>query len=177
MGPDKEDGVSPVRFSGQGCKASNRETASLGEGWAVVLLVPGGGDEGGGDGADPDVDPSEAEHDRAIYCDAANSGPLGGGGETAGDTGTKDMVGADKDRLEGGQVKGGSKGRRQSGGGGGAGVDGLGIRSRSRHTGGYRRRHRGGGVPGSKRLQWSRVERSGEGRRINSLGGPKSMTK
>ena len=130
----------------------------------MVLYVPGGGDEGGGDGADPDVDPSEAEHGCAIYCDAAGSGPLRGGGETAGDTDPKEMVGADGDRLEGGQEKSGSKGRIRSsggGGGGGAGVDGIGIGAQSRHTRGDRGRHRGGGVPGSKRLQWSRVERGG----------------
>ena len=50
-----------------------------------------------------------------------------GGSETAGGTGPKEMVVADGDRLEGGQGKGGSKGRRQRGGGGGAGVDGLGL--------------------------------------------------
>ena len=76
VGPHKEDGVSPGRLPGQGCKAFNRETASPGEGWMVVIPVPGGGDEGGGDRADSNVDPSEAEHGRAIYCDAADSGPM-----------------------------------------------------------------------------------------------------
>ena len=42
----------------------------------MVLPVPGGGDGGGGDCADLDVDTSEAEHGRAIYCDAADSGPM-----------------------------------------------------------------------------------------------------
>ena len=46
------------------------------ERWVVVLPVPGRGDEGGRDRADPDVDPSEAEHGRTIYCDAADSGPM-----------------------------------------------------------------------------------------------------
>ena len=41
-------------------------------------------------------------------------------------TGSNVMVGADGDRLEGCQVKGGSNGRR-SGGGGGAGVDRIGL--------------------------------------------------
>ena len=68
MGPHKEYGVSPGRLPGQGCEAFNRETASPGEGWAVVLPVPGGGNEGGGDRADSDVDPSEAEHGRAIIA-------------------------------------------------------------------------------------------------------------
>ena len=72
--------------------------------------------------------------------------------------GTKEMVGVDRDQLEGGQGKGGSKVRRKSGGGGGAGVDGIGLVARSRHTGGDRGRHRGGGSPGSKRLQWGGVE-------------------
>ena len=121
----------------------------------MVLPVPDRGDEGGGDGADPDANPSEAEHVCTIYCDADDSGPMQSGSETAGGTGPKEMVGADGDRLESGQGKGGSKGRRGSGGGGGgggAGVDGLGLQARSRHTGGDRGRHRGGGVPGSKRL-------------------------
>ena len=91
----------------------------------MVLPVPGGGDEGGGDGADPGVDPSEAEHGRAIYCNAADSGPLQGGGETDGETFSKEMVGGDGYRLEGVQGKIGRKGRRRSGGGGRSGVDGL----------------------------------------------------
>ena len=171
MGPDKEDVVSPGRLPGQGCKAFNRETASPWEGWAVVLLVPGRGDEGGGGCEDPDVDPSEAKHGRAIYCDAAYSGPMRGVSETDGDTGPKEMVGADGDRLEGGQGKGGSKVRRRRGGGGRAGVYGLGLGAQSRHTRGDRRRHRGGSVPGIKRLQWSGVEQSGAGQRINLSGG------
>ena len=73
-----------------------------------------------------DIDPPEAEHGHAIYCDAANSGPVRGGSKTAGGTGPKEIVGADGDQLEGGQGKGGSNGRR-SGGGGGAGVDGIGL--------------------------------------------------
>ena len=64
------------------------------------------------------------------------------------------VVGADGDQLEGGQGKGGSNRRS-----GGAGVDGLGLRVLGRHTGWDRERHGGVGVPGIKRLQWSRVER------------------
>ena len=76
MGPDKEDGVSPGRLPGQGCKGDNREVNSPWEGWAVVLPVPGRSNEGGGGRADPDVDPSEAEHGRVIYCNAVDSGPM-----------------------------------------------------------------------------------------------------
>ena len=63
----------------------------------MVLPVPGRGDEGGGDRADSDVDPSEVEHGRAIYCNAADYGPMRGGSETAGGTGPKEMVGVDRD--------------------------------------------------------------------------------
>ena len=78
----------------------------------MVLPVPVGGDEGGGGRADSDVNPSEVEQGCAIYCDAADSGPMRGGSETTGGTGPKEMVVADGDRLEGGQGKGGRKGRR-----------------------------------------------------------------
>ena len=156
MGSDKKDGVGPGLLSGQGSNNVNEETALTREVWAVVLPVPGGGDEGGGDRADLEIDHPEAEHGRAIYCNAADSGPVKEGSNTAWCTGTKAVVGADGDQLEGGQGKGGSSGRC-----GGAGVDRLGLGARGRHTGGDCRRHRGGGVPGSKRLQWSGVEWSG----------------
>ena len=150
MGSDEKYGVCPARLSGKGSKNINEETASPREVWAVVLPVPGGGDEGGRDCADSDIDPPEAEHGRTIYCDAANFGPVRGGSKTARGTGPKAVVGADGDRLEGGQGKGGSNGRS-----GGAGVDGLRLEPQGRHTGWDRERHRGGGVPGSKRLQRS----------------------
>ena len=71
----------------------------------MVLPVPGGGNEGGGDRADLDIDPPEAEHGHAIYCDSADSGPVRGGSKTAGVTGPNEMVGADRDRLEGAREK------------------------------------------------------------------------
>ena len=116
----------------------------------MVLPVTGGGDEGGRDHADLDIDPPEAEHGRAIYCDAADSGPVRGASKTSGCTGPKVVVGADGDRLEGGQGEGGINRR-----GSGAGIEGhgLGVRGRRQHTGWDRERHGGGAVPGSKRLQ------------------------
>ena len=97
MGPHKEDGVSPRRLPGKICKAVNRDTASPVEVWAMLLPVLGAGEEGVGDREYSDLYPSEAEHGRAIYCDAANSGILRGGSETAGGTCPKEMVGADED--------------------------------------------------------------------------------
>ena len=69
------------------------------------------------------------------------------------------MVGSDGHRLEVGQVEGGSAGGSERGR---AGDDGIGIGLRTRtHAGRDCGRHRGGGVPGRQRLQWSRVEWSG----------------
>ena len=59
----------------------------------MVLPFPGGSDEGGRDRVDSDVDPSEAEHGRTIYCDAANYGPMQVGSEMTGGTDPKEMVG------------------------------------------------------------------------------------
>ena len=84
MGSDEKDGVGPGRLSGQGSKNDNGETALPREGWGLVLPVTGGGDEGGGDRAELDIDPPEAEHGCEIYCDAADSGPVQGGSKTAG---------------------------------------------------------------------------------------------
>ena len=63
--------------------------------------------------------------------------------------------------MEGGQGIDGSEERRRRGDGVGAGVDGIGLGARNNRTGWDRGRHRGGGVPGSQRLQWSEVEQSG----------------
>ena len=76
MGIDAEDGVSPGRLPGQGCKASDREAAPPGEGWKMVLPIPGGGFEGGRCREGQDVNPPDIEHGRAIYCNDTNSGPL-----------------------------------------------------------------------------------------------------
>ena len=42
----------------------------------MVLPITGGSDEGGGDRSDSDLNPPGAEYGRAIYCDAADSGPV-----------------------------------------------------------------------------------------------------
>ena len=99
MGSYEKYGVGPGRLSGQGCKKVNGETASPWEVWAVVLPVPGGGNEEGGYCVDSDIDPPETENGRAIYCDAADYGPVRVGSKTAEGTGPKDMVGADGYQL------------------------------------------------------------------------------
>ena len=67
------------------------------KGWGVVLPVTGGGNEGGGDRSDSDLDPTEVEQGRAIYCDTADSGHVREGSKTAGLTGNHAVVGADGD--------------------------------------------------------------------------------
>ena len=76
VGSGEENKISPGRLPGQGCKAANRAATSTMEGWAVVLPSPGGSTDGGGRREDQDVDPSEAEYCRAIYCNATDSGPV-----------------------------------------------------------------------------------------------------
>ena len=80
-------------MSGQGSAEAHGETSLTWEIWEVVLPITGGSNEGGGDRSDSDLNPLEAEYGCAIYCDAANSGPVGKGKQTAGRTGTQAMVG------------------------------------------------------------------------------------
>ena len=67
------------------------------EGWAVVLPILGKSTKTGGRREDQDVDPSETEYSRTIYCNATDYGPVRGDGEKARDTGPKEMVGTDGD--------------------------------------------------------------------------------
>ena len=60
----------------QGSAEAHGDTASTQERWGVLLPVIGGIDEGGVDRLDSDLNPSEVEYGRAIYCDAADSGPV-----------------------------------------------------------------------------------------------------
>ena len=55
---------------------------------------PRGGDEGGQVGGGGDMHNSDTEHDRAICCDAVDSGSLLGGKATAGGMSIKSKVGA-----------------------------------------------------------------------------------
>ena len=73
---DAEDGICPGRLPGQGSKAADRKAAPPGEGWKMVLPIPGRGLEGGGCLEGQDVNPPEAEHGRAIYWDETDYGPL-----------------------------------------------------------------------------------------------------
>ena len=117
----------------------------------MVLPAGGGSNEGDGDGWDSDVNPPEAEYDRAIYCNAADYGPVRTGQPAVRRAGILAVVGKDRDRTEGSAGEGsGSSGGTGNGGG-------FGFRVRRRTVRG-RGRNRGGGVPGSERVQWSGAE-------------------
>ena len=79
MGSDEEDGKIPGQFSVQGRAESHREAAVVQEGrdrQDLVLAFVGKRNEGDRDRPDTDVNTSEAEYGRAIYCDAADSEPV-----------------------------------------------------------------------------------------------------
>ena len=59
---------------------------------------PGGGDEGGRVGGGGDMHNSDTEHDRAIYCDAVDSGSLLGGGATSRNRDIEAVVGSGGDK-------------------------------------------------------------------------------
>ena len=75
MGSDEEDGKIPGQFSVQGRAEAHGEATAAREGWdGRDLVTPfiGGSNEGGRDFPDRDINPSEAEYGRAIYCNAAD---------------------------------------------------------------------------------------------------------
>ena len=74
MGVDEKDGIVPGYLSGQGSEEAHGETASPREGWGVILTVTGGGDEGGGDRSDSDLNPADTEHGRVAIRWSSNLG-------------------------------------------------------------------------------------------------------
>ena len=115
------------------------------EGRDLVIPTPGRGTEGGRNGGDTDINYPEAEYGRAIYCDAADSGPMRTGHPAARSAGVLAVVGEGGDRPGGSAETGGS-----ISGDIGYGVIGGVVRGRGR---------RRGGVPGSEGVQRSGVER------------------
>ena len=89
-----------------------------------------------------------------------DSGPLRKGHQEARRAGLLSVVGTDGGQLERSAREGGNSNSSSSGGAGNEDVYGLGVRDR-RHNGRDCGRNRGGGVPGSKRVQWIGVEQGG----------------
>ena len=97
MGTASEDGKVPGHFSVQGRAEDHVEAAASWEGQELVLPFVGGSDEGGRDCSDTDVNPPEAEYGRAIYCDAADSGPVRKGHPAARRAGSPAVMGTHRD--------------------------------------------------------------------------------
>ena len=154
VGVDGADGEGPGQLPVQGCEEYHREAAVEKEGRELCIPADGGSNEGDGDDGDTDINSPEAEYSRAIHCDTADSGPVQTVHPTARRAGVSAVVGTYRDSLEGSAGEGGGR----SGGTGNGGKSGGGVRGKTR---GGRGRNRGGGVPGSKRVQWSRVEWGG----------------
>ena len=76
MSPHSEDGKGPGQLSFQGREEAHWEAAAAEDGWDLGVPASGGGTEGSGAGGDTEVDNTEAEHSRAIYCDPPNSRPM-----------------------------------------------------------------------------------------------------
>ena len=72
MGPCSEDGEGPGKISVQVCEEDHREASVVEYGWELGLPASGVGTGGSGDRGDMEADNTEAEHGRAIYCDATN---------------------------------------------------------------------------------------------------------
>ena len=76
LGVDGKNGKGPGKLSDQGSAEAHGETAATRDRQDLVLPITGGIDEGGRDCSDSDLNPPEAEYSRAIYCNAADSGPV-----------------------------------------------------------------------------------------------------
>ena len=125
-----------------GGKTANWKETMERVGWEVVLLLTGGGHEGGGSHRRLNVHKQKAEHGCAVYCYATASGPLQGGDAERGSAGNTEVVGSDGHRLVEGKGEGSG--------------NGIGVRIGDRLGGGGVLRHRNK----DKQIKWGGMERS-----------------
>ena len=76
VGINDADGESPGQYPVQGREEDHGETTVVKEGQEMNIPAAVRDNEGGKNGGDTDFNSSEAEYGRAIYCDAANFGPM-----------------------------------------------------------------------------------------------------
>ena len=107
MGANPPHGTGPGKFSTQGRAADHGETAKETEGGGMGISTTGVRNGGGGLQGDQGIHTKEAEHTRAIYCDATNSEPLQKVGTDAGSLGFLEVVGTRGDRPRGCKEDGG----------------------------------------------------------------------
>ena len=149
MGINVADGEGPGQFPVPGRQEDNRETAAAKEGWELDIPADGGNNEGYGNGGDTELNSTEAEYVRRTHCDADDYGPIRTGHPAARRAGVLTVLGTDGDRPVGSAREGGGNSSRNRNG------SGFGVRGRAGRRRGRKRR---GGVPGSKRVQWSGAE-------------------
>ena len=97
IGADGEDGEGFGHFLVQSCAEYHGEATAAREGRDLVLPFVGGRNEGDRDGSDTDINPPEAEYGRAIYCDAADYGPVQKGHPASRRTGSSAVVVTNRD--------------------------------------------------------------------------------
>ena len=151
MGTHSEDGEGPGHISVQGREGGHWESSVAEERREMGLPACDGGTGGSGARGDTEVNNTEAEHGCAIYCDAADSGPMQAGHSAARSAGVSAVVGSGRNRPGGGKETGGGV-NNEIGDGVGGGV------RRGTERGCWSRR---GGVSGSERVKWSGMERGG----------------
>ena len=76
VGPHPDDGAGPGNSPTQGREGDNQKAAVATGGWDLGILASGGGTGGSGFRGDKEDVQKEAEHGRAVYCEAINYGPL-----------------------------------------------------------------------------------------------------
>ena len=79
----------------------------------MALPVPRGGHAGSRADGNLKVHSKQAEHGRAVHCEATASGPVRGGQSEGGREGANAVVESDGHRLGGGENKGRRRGDRQ----------------------------------------------------------------
>ena len=76
MGDKPQDGAGPWKLPTQGHATAHRETAKETGGWELGITTIVGGNSGSRLQGDWEIHHEQAEHGRAVYYDATNSGPL-----------------------------------------------------------------------------------------------------
>ena len=106
MGGHSKDGAGIEWVSARGGEETYHETGAEREERRVVLPVPRGGHAGGGADRNQEIHSKQAEHGRAVHCDATASGPVRGGQSEGGREGADAVVEPGGYILGDGEIKG-----------------------------------------------------------------------
>ena len=113
MGPDPPDGAGPEQIPAQGIAMSHQEAAEVEGGGEIVISSADISNGGVRLWIDWGLHHKKTEYGRAIYCDAADAGPLWTVYSEAGNLGVSVVVGTGETWSRGGEVeRSGGVGRR-----------------------------------------------------------------